>query len=284
VHSHGSDGQSAILAGLASRLYENPVKQGRILLIFEPSSENGYGAQKLLRDKKFPALEITNCFSMQNIPGYPLGSIIIPGAAFSFASKGVIIKIKNNSTAQTDSQNSDFAVACGKIASNIPALCHDPLQNDFASISFIQMGSQNLLHNPQKAEIRFKLSSISDLRLEKLTEPALAYIHQVCLEYDLELFHSFTNIFPATSSDPELLEIIKHTALSLGLDVFENSIPLCIPEDFGNFNKTAPLAIFGIGSGINMPPLGSPHYDFPDDLIAPAIDFWMSLLKFLQVV
>ena len=37
--------------------------------------------------------------------------------------------------------------------------------------------------------------------------------------------------------------------------------------------------MFGIGSGVDCPPLHDPSYDFPDDIIHPAINMFIALIN-----
>jgi len=50
-------------------------------------------------------------------------------------------------------------------------------------------------------------------------------------------------------------------------------------EDFGHFLEKYKGAIFGIGSGEDHPDLHNPDYDFPDEIIEPAIRLFHSIIS-----
>ena len=53
-------------------------------------------------------------------------------------------------------------------------------------------------------------------------------------------------------------------------------------EDFGEFLRIFPGAMFGIGSGEKHPELHHPDYDFPDDLTVSAAKLFFQLVKSFQ--
>lgn len=65
-HTCGHDGHSAILAGVARWMDDHPLKKGKVALVFQPSEENGKGAQLMLQDKKmgsFPPISVMLCIT-----------------------------------------------------------------------------------------------------------------------------------------------------------------------------------------------------------------------------
>ena len=52
-HSCGHDGHMAIVAGLADAFSKNPPRKGQVVLLFQPSEENGQGALRVVNDEKF---------------------------------------------------------------------------------------------------------------------------------------------------------------------------------------------------------------------------------------
>ena len=90
-HGCGHDGHSTILAGFGLAL--EGAKTGRnICLVFQPAEETGQGAKKVL--ERLPeALSIDEIYGFHNIPGWPLGTVLLRDGVFSCASLGLTIRI-----------------------------------------------------------------------------------------------------------------------------------------------------------------------------------------------
>jgi len=50
-------------------------------------------------------------------------------------------------------------------------------------------------------------------------------------------------------------------------------------EDFGLFTQKFRGAMFGLGAGLDQPALHHADYDFPDELITPAIAIYETILR-----
>jgi len=50
-HKCGHDGHTAILAGLSRLIHLNPLKKGKVVLLFQPAEETGIGAKQILRSR-----------------------------------------------------------------------------------------------------------------------------------------------------------------------------------------------------------------------------------------
>ena len=78
AHKCGHDGHSTILLGLAFQMREiiNELNC-RVILLFQPEEETGYGAKNIINDARFADIKPDYIFGLHNLPGYPLGSIVI---------------------------------------------------------------------------------------------------------------------------------------------------------------------------------------------------------------
>jgi amidohydrolase len=282
VHLHGNDGHTAILAGLAARIYGSRISKGKVILLFQPSAENGKGAIKVLKEKRFQDLKPDLCFALQNLPGYPEGSLVITKGAFALASIGLILKLRNASQSEEAQSGKDFSAACSEIINLLTNVRSE--ESSQANLIFLQLGKQNFTQLPQQAEMRIKLVSNSDINLEKFQEKVLESIHAICHLYNLENTCSFTDNFPGLESSEEGLNIIRKIAEKNKheLIVTEKFFPWS--EDFGHFAQIAPVAMIGLGAGVDHPHLGSTHYDFPDNLINTAIDILSEILEELEII
>ncbi|HLS31734.1 MAG TPA: M20 family metallopeptidase, partial [Flavobacteriaceae bacterium] len=92
-HKCGHDGHMTILLGLAERLINDKPKEGKILLLFQPSEENGRGAEGIIASKILENYSIDFVFALHNIPGYPLGSVICKPGSFTPSVESLDIKM-----------------------------------------------------------------------------------------------------------------------------------------------------------------------------------------------
>ena len=63
------------------------------------------------------------------------------------------------------------------------------------------------------------------------------------------------------------VEMISKATINCGFKYTELKEGFRWGEDFGVLTQAIPGAMFGVGAGETCPPLHSPDYDFPDDLI-----------------
>src|SRR5699024_8521757 len=82
-HKCGHDGHMTMMLGFAEKLIQHPLEQGKILLLFQPSEENGQGAKGILDSELLEDFSIDYVFSLHNIPGYALGDIITKPDSFT---------------------------------------------------------------------------------------------------------------------------------------------------------------------------------------------------------
>jgi metal-dependent amidase/aminoacylase/carboxypeptidase family protein len=78
------------------------------------------------------------------------------------------------------------------------------------------------------------------------------------------------------------VNIVEQSAKHEELDIIYIEKPFKWSEDFGYFTEQYDTCYFGLGSGINQPPLHNPDFDFPDDLIETGINIFYSIYKRTQ--
>ena len=284
AHLNGADGHCAILSGLAAKLYSTEIRKGKVILVFQPSSENGKGALKMLSDKRFQDIKPDYSFALKNLPGFPENNIIISQDGFCSASIGLLLKLRHDTKILNAGENSNFSLACGEIITNIPRICNDMDTQSKAHIIYIQMGKQNFNKAPEQAEIRIRLSSENDTGLEEVKTSALEYINKISQEHNLEYIHDFSDSFPGLESAKDALDIIKKTCQKQDKELIIRDTIFPWSDDFGHFAQISSITMFGIGAGVNHPPQGSAHFDFPDKLIHPTIEFLSGILSELEII
>lgn len=92
-HKCGHDGHMSILCDFAKKLSLQKMKHTKILLLFQPSEENGEGALSIFNDARFKTFNLDLVFALHNLPGFPHHEIVVKNNTFSCAVHSIIIKL-----------------------------------------------------------------------------------------------------------------------------------------------------------------------------------------------
>lgn len=270
AHKCGHDGHMAIVAGLAALLEQQPLARGRVVLLFQPAEETGEGAARVLADAAFSSIQPDYAFALHNLPGFPLGHIILRNGVFAAASKGMIIQLHGETAHAAHPEDARSpAMAMAAILQEMNTLHNDTIYRDFTLLTIIhaQLGKRAFGTTPGDATMMATLRAYNDDDLQLLTQRAERLAARYAREHNMELAIEYTEVFPATVNHPEAMRILR-SAIPPQLTTIEAATPFRWSEDFGHFSSVARTAFFGIGAGEHHPQLHHSHYDFPDDIIA----------------
>ncbi len=283
-HKCGHDGHMAILIACADYLSKNDF-DNQIILLFQPSEENGKGAEKVINDPKFKEINPDYILSLHNLPGYKKNQIILKQGIFAAASKGMVINLEGKSTHAAHPEDGiSPARAITKILSKILDLNESNLFEDFslATPIYTELGERAFGTAPHKAEILITLRAYLDSDLKKLESLSEKIVKEISLEENLNYKISWDDPFTSTINDNYVIEELKRTCLENKIEFLEMKNPFRWSEDFGVFTHQYRGAMFGIGSGVNSPQLHNPDYDFPDEIIPTAVEVFLKTIKRLQ--
>jgi amidohydrolase len=282
-HKCGHDGHATILAGLSHILHQNPIKSGKVILLFQPAEETGNGAKAVLSDEKFERVKPDFVFALHNLPGFPLNQIIVGNRHFAAASKGMIVKLfgKTAHAAYPESGISPALAMTGIIRDFIQLSLERQSFQDFVLLTIIhsRLGDVAFGTSPGYAEVMATLRSYNNRDMEILTQKAIKIVEEIVDKYVLTEKISFTDEFPATVNHPEAVDLVRKSAIENGYKIHEITQPFRWSEDFGHFTNKFPGAFFGIGSGKNHPDLHNPDYDFPDEIIETGIKMFDGIAR-----
>ena len=283
AHLCGHDGHLAILVGLAERISVNRPEKGKIIFLTQPAEEVQQGANDVINDPNFMQIEPDYIFALHNVPGFKTNSIIIKEGSFAAASKGITIKFfgKTSHAAEPEKGISP-AIAISKIILEADAIKNNiSLFSDLTLVTVIysRIGEISFGTSPGYGELMMTLRAYEDNDMNLLTKMLENYILKTANEYNLRYEINYSEVFPTTFNDKRCVEHISKAAKKLNLEIIHKSKPFSWSEDFGYYTQKYKGGFFGLGSGLQHPPLHNPNYDFPDEIIETGIDVFFHIYK-----
>jgi len=132
-HKCGHDGHTSIMLRVADMIAQSPAVYAdkNIMLIFQPEEETGRGSQKILDSGIMQRYNIHAVYGMHNIPGEPLGEVLLSSGTFAAASVGMKYKLIGRQThASTPEKGINPGRAVAQIIERFEELncsdeCHD---------------------------------------------------------------------------------------------------------------------------------------------------------------
>lgn len=92
-HKCGHDGHLTTVLGVARLIAKNKPKRGMVMVLFQPAEETGSGAQAVIDDPAFQEINPDYVFAYHNVPGYPLGQIVLRHGSITASVRSIIIKL-----------------------------------------------------------------------------------------------------------------------------------------------------------------------------------------------
>lgn len=281
-HRCGHDGHTAILLRLAQLIAEQGPRADRnYILIFQPEEETGTGSQKILDSGILQQYNIRAIYGLHNLPGFPLGTVVLNRHTFAAASTGVIYRLTGRAThASTPEKGLNPGLAVAEIIQQLTHLNSQPnaLGEDFYQTTLIcvQLGEEAFGTAAGDAEVMFTLRAYTNDAMEHLLNNANTLVGEIASRHHLALSHTLREPFRATENNPAHVEHIEEHCGCRSRYILT---PFRWSEDFANYLLHFPGAMFGIGSGEHHVELHHPDYDFPDSLIQPAAQVFLHLLN-----
>ncbi|MDI6402834.1 hypothetical protein QLX67_12575, partial [Balneolaceae bacterium ANBcel3] len=158
------------------------------------------------------------------------------------------------------------------------------------TIIHVQLGEKAFGTTPGYAELNATLRAHDPAVLKALGDKAVAMTHAIAKTWGLEIETAWTEVFEPAVNHPDSFSVLEQAWNSLersgdtrGLTEFvKMEKPFSWSEDFGRFTHVFPGAMFGLGAGEDTPPLHDEYYDFPDDLIEPAVAYFGAIMDVIQ--
>lgn len=282
-HKCGHDGHMTMVAGLAGLLHKQRPDKGRVVLLFQPSEEDGNGARSVLSDTRFREITPDYVFALHNLPGFPKGQIVIKDGVFTPAVNSIIIALEGKTAhAGEPEKGINPAHTIATIIQEFQALVKPDLaSDDFCQVApiHIRMGEKAYGVSAGEGEIHFTIRCKGNDNMKKIEEIAEKTARETARKYGLKVNISWTQSFYANENNTQAVAWMREAATEQGFDLHEKDTPFGWGEDFGLFTQKYPGAMFGLGAGENTPALHNPDYDFPDEIIPVGIRMFYELIK-----
>ena len=271
-HLCGHDGHSAALLGLGL-LLEGRTLGRNVILLFQPGEETGEGAPECCALFELEGLNRDNAriIGCHNIPGEPLGTVLLRRGAFACASCGAEIELSGSPTHAAYPENGvNPTEAAALLALELPALAARTGAEQgcmaLATLVGLRTGERAFgvaaSHGWVWATLRAERAAAFRLLNERVDEAVRRIAGDRGLEYAIRR----TEQFPATENDDAVLEALEACCRREGLAWRWLDRPFRWSEDFGHYGSHIPACFFGVGAGPDTPPLHTAAYEYPDAL------------------
>ncbi|MFT7489239.1 MAG: amidohydrolase [Candidatus Promineifilaceae bacterium] len=282
-HKCGHDGHMTMMLGVAQELAQARPERGRVVLLFQPAEETGAGASAVLKDPAYAELQPDISLGLHNLPGFPLGQVVLRDGVFAAASRGLTISLAGVSShaAEPEAGRSPAPAAAALVQalSALPQFETGLSESAKVTVVGIVVGGPAFGTSPGTGEVMATLRAYSDEAMERLSRRCVDLAAGIASAHGLEHSLTWSEDFPATVNDPQVVAAVETAALNGGLEVERSANPFAWSEDFGHFTAAGPGALIGLGSGLKQPPLHHPDYDFPDALLPIGVAFWRAVLQ-----
>jgi len=282
AHLCGHDGHMATLAALALGFSRARPKQGSAVLLFQPAEETGAGAEAVIVDPLFSAIQPNFVFAWHNMPGLPRSVAAIANGPAACASRG-LRAIFNGRTAHASSPEAGLSPtrAIARLMTELKALGRGgPIDEGYSlvTITHVEMGAHSFGVAPGRGEVWATLRAVTDAGMASLVARAEALVRDAASADGLEVEIAYRDAFDAAVNAPEAVEKVTRALDGEGVK-WSVGLPMRPSEDFGRFSAEAPSALFLLGAGEGHPSLHNADYDFPDELIPIAARVMMRVAR-----
>ncbi len=281
-HKCGHDGHMTILAGLANVLSNERPESGRVVLLFQPDEETGTGARECCNHPNFKKIEPDYAFALHNFPSFPKNQILCKVGTFTSSVKFIACKLSGK---EAHSAMPETGITPAFAIAEITQMTQD-LQNEFDKSEeyalivpvHFDMGVSSSGVMPGYGEAHYTIRTCRNEVVDDIWNVFQKRAAEIAQKHGLKIEYEIIEDFAASENDEDVLPMIEKAASDNGLSYLKLEKPFRGGEDFGEIIKRYKGAMFGLGSGEDMPELHNPDYDFPEEIIPSGILMFKNLI------
>ncbi|WP_194723627.1 M20 aminoacylase family protein [Noviherbaspirillum malthae] len=294
MHACGHDGHTAILLAAAKYLAKHGRFNGTLNLIFQPAEEGLGGAKKMMDDGLFERFPCDAIFALHNMPGFPVGQILLRDGATMASSENITITLEGvGGHGAMPHHAADPVVASAAIVLGLQTIVSrnvPPLQMAVITVGALHAGQANNVI-PQTATLRLSVRTLDRDVNQMVKRRIEELVNAQATSYGVQARIDFHGGYPVLVNSLAETEIARAVARELfgEQQVVSQTEPLTGSEDFAFMLEKVPGSYLLIGNGDRTTGghgacmVHNPNYDFNDDNIAIGSAYWSSLAeRFLQ--
>lgn len=282
-HVCGHDGHMTIVLGLAAYLHHEPPVSGRVILLFQPSEEDGRGAAAILDDPAFQTIEPDYIVALHNLPGFPTGQIVVKTESFTPAVNSIIIRFSGKTAHAGEPHNGkNPALAIAEVLNELNKWVKTDISDpEFCLVTpiYMHMGEKAYGVSAGYGEVHLTIRCLTNEMMRELEQKAEELVQEIARKHGLGLDTEWVQSFFANQNDETIVSWIRKSGSELGYEVIDPKVPFGFGEDFGLFTERYTGAMFGLGAGVDTPSLHNPDYNFPEEIIENGVQMFRQIIR-----
>lgn len=286
AHKCGHDGHTTIVYGLCRHFAKHRPEQGDVYVLFQPSEENGKGAQAVEDSGMLKKLDVDLVFALHNVPGYALHKVVCREGSFTPSVTTLIAYFKGHTSHAAEPWNgrNPAAAMSEYLLASLKHNMEEREKHEFVTVTPVHMELGELAYGTSAGagSVHLTVRADSNERLQSALDGMESTGEKLAEKHELNISFEEKERFESNQNAPEAVSIIKAATEELELDYLDKDEPFRWGEDFGLYTNRIKGAMFGVGSGEDHKPLHHPAYDFPDDIIENSINMFITIQKKAQ--
>ncbi len=264
-HLCGHDGHMAILLELARWLEGQRSLPYNVLLIFQPGEETTGGAAALCATGMLEAYAVAAIFGLHIWPGLPAGRIFT-GAGPVMAGASQVDAVFSGKAGHIAQAGPDALAAAVEFAGRT----RWQRPEGFCRYGLLQAGQAGNIR-AGTARLQGSLRSFSGECLQQRKAFLLDTAREVGRSFRCQVSCNLSNGYLPVINPPELVSCARQ-AVDFGTFPEKS----WMAEDFSAYQQRVPGLFFFLGAG-DCPPLHSPDFEFPLQILPSGAQFWKAL-------